>query len=475
MWWGGIESNASAQAHLESVRINVLQESNVLDAMFAEHVAEHNDELVTAQENVSQNHAVGSLVIWIAVGVALIACFIIAFFLARVVLRPISQLSSAAESIAGGNLDVEVVVKTRSEVGVLANAFNLMVARIRQMIQLEQDERAHLESTVRRYVDFAAEVGGGNLSTRLSLDGQERPDDDPLIQLGQQLNWMTSSLQKVISQISQVAGDLSSTSAEILASTAQQVSGASEQSAAISETTTTVDEVRNIAEQTVLRAQEVADAAQRSVEISRAGEGAVGDTIESMSGIKVRVEGIAENILALSEQTQQIGEIIASVNDIASQSNMLALNASVEAARAGEQGKGFAVVAMEVRSLAEQSRQATQQVEAILSDIQRATNMTVMATEEGTKGVEEGVTLSARTGQVIQQLGATLTQSSQAAVQMVAGGQQQTSGIEQIALAMQNINQATVQSLASTRQAEKAARDLNELARGLLETVERYQ
>jgi methyl-accepting chemotaxis protein len=130
---------------------------------------------------------------------------------------------------------------------------------------------------------------------------------------------------------------------------------------------------------------------------------------------------------------------------------------------------------MEVRSLAEQSRQATTQVEAILSDIQKATNMTVMATEEGTQGVEEGVGLSAKTGEVIQQLGAALTQSAQAAVQMVAGGQQQTSGIEQIALAMANINQATVQSLASTRQAEKAARDLNELALGLMKTVERYQ
>jgi methyl-accepting chemotaxis protein len=279
-------------------------------------------------------------------------------------------------------------------------------------------------------------------------------------------------LQYVLELVREAAGKLGSAAAEILASTTQQVSGASEQSAAISQTTTTVDEVRTIAEQTVVRAQEVADAAQRSVEIARAGEGAVGDTIESMGAIKVRVEGIAENILALSEQTQQIGEIIATVNDIATQSNMLALNASVEAARAGEQGKGFAVVAMEVRSLAEQSRQATGQVEAILSDIQKATNMTVMATEEGTKGVVEGVTLSARTGEVIQQLREVIVQSAQAAAQMVAGGQQQTSGIEQIAVAMQNINQATVQSLASTRQAEKAARDLNELAGEMMRIVE---
>ena len=187
-------------------------------------------------------------------------------------------------------------------------------------------------------------------------------------------------LQQVLGRVSDAVGRLGSAAAEILASTTQQVSTASQQSAAISQTTTTVDEVRTIAEQTVARAQEVAEAAQRSVEIARTGDVAVGETIESMALIKGRVEGIAENILALSEQTQQIGQIISTVNDIATQSNMLALNASVEAARAGEQGKGFAVVAMEVRSLAEQSRQATGQVEEILSDIQRATNMTVMAT-----------------------------------------------------------------------------------------------
>ena len=94
---------------------------------------------------------------------------------------------------------------------------------------------------------------------------------------------------------------------------------------------------------------------------------------------------IAETILALSEQTQQIGDIIATVNDIADQSNLLALNAAIEAARAGEAGKGFAVVAGEVRSLAEQSRQATAQVKEILGDIQKATNTAVMVTEEGTK------------------------------------------------------------------------------------------
>jgi methyl-accepting chemotaxis protein len=283
------------------------------------------------------------------------------------------------------------------------------------------------------------------------------------------------NLQHVLAQVREAATALSSQSAEILATTTQQASGATEQSAAISQATTTVDEIKTIADQSVSRSQTVADMAQRTVEVSRAGQELVQETIAGMAQIKTRVDVIEENILALSERTNQIGEIIDTVNQIASQSNMLALNAAVEAARAGEQGKGFAVVAEEVRDLAERSTQATAQVKAILSDIQKATNATGMATEEGKKGVDAGVHLVGQMGKAIAQLSQAIGESAQSAAQMVAGGRQQSSGMEQIALAMQNINQVTVQSMASTRQAEKSTQELNGLAVSLTATVEQYQ
>jgi methyl-accepting chemotaxis protein len=339
----------------------------------------------------------------------------------------------------------------------------------------EQEQRECLQMAVRKYVDYMATVGQGNLAARLTLDGSKGASEDPLITLGRQLNETVGDLQDMILQIRDAANNLNSATAEILAAANQQVSGASEQSAAISQTTTTVDEVKTIAEQSVARAQEVAGAAQRTVEVSRAGQHAVGETIASMTQIKARVESIAENILALAGQTQQIGEIIATVNDIAAQSNLLALNASVEASRAGEYGRGFAVVAVEVRNLAEQSRQATAQVKTILSDIQKATNATVIATEEGTQRVDEGMHLAAQAGEAVEHLAVVIEESAQVAAQMAAGGRQQASGVEQIATAMQNINQATLQSLSGTRQAEKAAQNLNNLARSLTEIVEQYQ
>ncbi len=346
---------------------------------------------------------------------------------------------------------------------------------LEQHVTAEQEQRQYMQDAVEMYVKYMAQVAQGHLDVQIPIDENERESDDPLVALGHSLNATVLGLQQMTTQIHETAHNLNSSSAEILAATTQQASGASEQSAAISQTTITVDEVKIIAEQSVARAKEVAGASQRAVEVSGAGRQAVEESIDSMLEIKARVEGIAENILALSEQTLQIGEIITTVNDLAAQSNILALNASVEAARAGEYGRGFAVVAVEVRNLAEQSKQATAQARAILSDIQKATNATVMATEEGTRGVEKGAQLAARAQTAIAQLYAVIEESAQAAAQMVAGGRQQVTGVEQIALAMQSINQATVQNLASTRQAERAAQNLNGLAGSLTEVVAQYQ
>jgi methyl-accepting chemotaxis protein len=322
---------------------------------------------------------------------------------------------------------------------------------------------------LQRGVYVMQEMSQGRLSNRINMDRK-----DEIGVLTRAMDQMSDRMREILSSISEAANNLGSATAEILAATTQQASGASEQSAAIAQTTTTVEEVKASAEQASMRAQDVATTSQRTIEVARGGQTSVQATIISMGTIKEQVEGISENLLALSDQTQQIGEIISTVNEIASQSNMLALNASVEAARAGEHGKGFAVVATEVRSLAEQSRQATEQIKAILSEIQKATNSTVMATEEGVKGVDRGVQLSSQSRESIEQLAAVINESAQVAAQVVASGQQQQAGIDQISLAMQNINQVTMQSLASTRQTEKSAQNLNELARKMNEILAAY-
>ena len=152
----------------------------------------------------------------------------------------------------------------------------------------------------------------------------------------------------------------------------------------------------------------------------------------------------------MSEQTQDIGEIITTVNDLTQQSNLLAVNAAIEASKAGEHGKGFAVVAQEIKSLADQSKQATAQVRAILSDIQKATSASVMAAEQVSKAVETGVAQAAESGDSIRRLAEAIAESAQAATQIAASSQQQFAGMNQVALAMENIKQASQQNVAST-------------------------
>jgi methyl-accepting chemotaxis protein len=282
-------------------------------------------------------------------------------------------------------------------------------------------------------------------------------------------------LQRILIQIREVAKELSVAAAEILAATSQQAATASEQAAAVSQTSVTVKEVRQTAEQSADRARLVSETAQASAGVAEHGLETVQDTLDGMQGIKEQVGTIAETILTLSEQTQQIGEIIATVNDIADQSNLLALNAAIEAARAGEAGRGFAVVAGEVRSLAEQSRQATDQVRDILGEIQKAANTAVMVTEEGTKRADIGVQQAGATGQAIRTITEHIQQVAQAAQQIAASASQQLVGMDQVGSAMESINQATVQTEAGTRQVEGAAQNLNDLAAQLTGIVEQYK
>jgi methyl-accepting chemotaxis protein len=390
--------------------------------------------------------------------------------------RQISQrlryITGATERIAGGDLNQRVLVNGDDEITKLAQAVNILI----DSVQIMTDDRVALEETVSRYTTFVERVAEGNLTARLSLDHDGRlRNTDEMHRLGLNLNVMVEGLSETARQIRQVSSGVAAAAAEILAATTQQNASSTEQDAAVTQTVATAEEVRATVQQTADRAQTVADMSQQSLTVSRAGLDAVVDSVNGMQLLRERVESIAENILMLSERTQQIGEIINTVNDIADQSKMLALNASIEAARAGDEGRGFAVVAMEVRQLAEQSRTATARVRDILNEIQHATNTAVMVTEEGSKGAEAGVSLVERAGEAIRNLAATIEEAAQSAAQIAASTQQQTNGMEQLTMAMDSIHRATAQTVASTRQTEESARQLDDMAQQMEHTVARYR
>jgi methyl-accepting chemotaxis protein len=187
--------------------------------------------------------------------------------------------------------------------------------------------------------------------------------------------------------------------------------------------------------------------------------------------IREEVEGIAERIVDLSERHAQISDIVENVNAIAEQSNLLAVNASIEAAKAGEHGRGFAVVASEVRSLAERSKEATQQIRSILGEIQRSSNSAVMVTEQGVKRVDRGNELIEELGHGVETLARTIQEGSEASQQISLISSQQLAGIRQITDALRNVEEAASGNAAGAQQLEEAARKLQTVSERIVVIV----
>ncbi|MDF1661723.1 MAG: methyl-accepting chemotaxis protein [Planctomycetota bacterium] len=284
----------------------------------------------------------------------------------------------------------------------------------------------------------------------------------------------TSDRAAFANSLSSFSDELSSMSLDLKATTAEQSAASQELATSVSQVTATLSEVRQASVDALQKAEMVIRSAEDSIETSNEGSSAVEAAVKSMREIREQVSEIAERILTLSDQTSQIGDIISSVNEIAAQSKLLALNAAIEAARAGEHGKGFAVVATEIRSLSDQSKDATAQVKDILGEIQGGTNSAVVSAEEGTKKVAMGMDLADASGQNIHKLASAIEKSAESARLIANSARQQNAGIEQVAEAMTAITQASSNAVSGVRQTDQAAEQLVSLGKKMAELLSMF-
>jgi methyl-accepting chemotaxis protein len=275
---------------------------------------------------------------------------------------------------------------------------------------------------------------------------------------------IVSSLNR---QIGSAVGDMESSSTELQTAAQQQATGAKEQSTAMSEIATTISELLATSRQISESAQQVAQIADKTAISTRLGDATVQKARESVGGIQRQVDLIVTHMLDLGKKSQQIGSVLDLINELAEQTNILAINATIEAAGAGDSGRRFAVVADEIRKLADRVAGSTKEIRILIDEVRSAVNTTVMVTEAGSKAVDAGYHQVGDATTSFTAIAGLVETTTAAAQEIGLSTKQQTSAIEQVNLAIANVSQTARESETSTTQTLQTASQLSGLSRDL--------
>jgi methyl-accepting chemotaxis protein len=324
--------------------------------------------------------------------------------------------------------------------------------------QLNESERAEIERDISKaesslntlvWVFLIGTLGLGSVATALAL-------------------LISSGATKTILE---AVGKISSSSNEIAVTVEEQERNANLQAASVNQTTTAMDELEATSRQSSEQANAAALAAEQVFQMADNGNQTVEETLSEMANLRQKVTAIAEQIMHLSEQTIQIGNISGLVSDLANQTNILALNAAVEAVRAGEHGKGFSVVAAEIRKLADQSKQSAENIGTLVAEIQNKINSAVMVTDEGSKTVNTGIQIANRTAEAFAGVAEAVNNMVINNQQISLNTKQQVQAIQQVVEAMNNINLGAKETAIGISQTKEGTSQLNEATTKLQEMV----
>ena len=273
-------------------------------------------------------------------------------------------------------------------------------------------------------------------------------------------------------QIGAAVRHVQSSSAELQSAANQQASGAKESSTAMTEINTTISELQASSRQIAESAQRVAHVAEETSSAARAGDQTLQKSHESVSGIRLQVDLIVTHMLDLGRKSQQIGGILEIINELAEQTNILAINATIEAAGAGDAGKRFAVVADEIRKLADRVGDSTKEIRVLIEEIRAAVNTTVMATEGGSKAVDVGARQFVEVTAALNRITALLGTTTQAAREIELSTKQQSTAVEQVNIAVSQVARASKETEVCANETLQTAGQLAGLSRDLMRLVQ---
>lgn len=439
------------------------------------------DLIYNKSRNILITLVLGSLALGILFGV----------FISRLFSKPIVALEKAAGKVAGGDTDVSVEIVSKDEIGKLGTSFNVMVGNIKTAMQEVRDKSEAAETAAREAEEAKAQAekqseylsesvesilsemdkfAEGDLTVKLDI-----VNDDDIGKLFSGFNKSVTNIHQMIQQLQESIETTASAATQISSSSEELAAGVQEQSAQSSEVAAAVEEMTRTIIENSNNATGTAQVAKENGKMAHDGGDIVQETTKKMREIASVVSNSAATVERLGVSSQEISEIISVIDDIADQTNLLALNAAIEAARAGEQGKGFAVVADEVRKLAERTTQATKKIEEMIKAIQSETSEAVDSMKRGTREVEEGMKLADRAGEALERIVAETQRSVDMINQIAAASEEQSATSEQISRNVEAISSVSNESAAGVSQIAHSADDLNRLTENLRNLISRFR